>query len=115
MIINSREMMTDFVKNALDGKIPDIFAVYGKVDDNLANAIYEKSCGTLNVKDSYLELSANDLFHAKKHSVPIEEGDIELSLEDIIYSLVNIGKGNVEKAVQRKNGENIITISFSRY
>lgn len=54
------------------------------------------------MKDSYLELSANDLFHANKHSYAVEEGDIDLSLEDIVYSLENIEQGIVEKAIQRK-------------
>lgn len=114
IIIKSREMLIDFVRDAIEGNLPDVFAVYGKVEDILAKKIYKKSVSTLNVKGSYLELSANDLFHANKHSSAMEEGDIELSLEDIVYSLENIDKGIVEKAVQRKSGENVITISFRK-
>lgn len=114
IIIKSRVMLLNFVQDAIEGMLPDTFAVYGRVDEKLAKKINDKSLGMLNVKDSYLELSANDLFHANKHSYAVEEGDIDLSLEDIVYSLENIEQGIVEKAIQRKNGENVITISFPK-
>lgn len=114
IIINSRKMLANFVKDAVEGNLPDMFAVYGKVADSLANRIYEKSLGKLNAKGAYLELSANDLFHVNKHFTAIENEDIELTLDDILYSLENINRGVVEKAVQRKNGENVITISFKK-
>lgn len=114
IIIKNKEMLKNFVRDSLLGINQDMFAVYGKIDNELAERIYEKSLGTLNVKGAYLELSANDLFHANKHEKPIEEGDIELTLEDMIFSFVNLRNGIVEKAIQRKNGENSITISFKK-
>lgn len=54
------------------------------------------------------------MFHAYKHYIPIEKGDIELRVEDLIYSLENINEGIVEKAIKRKNGENSIIMSFKK-
>ena len=99
----------------MEGKASDKFAVYGKVSNKFAEAVYNVSEQKMDISGCYLELSANDLRHAyDKHKQAVEEGDVEMSFSDFVYAIKNINNGIVEKAATRKNGENKITVSIKR-
>ncbi len=112
IIIRNRSDLDVYIKNAIENDGLDQFAVYGKVSNELADKVYQKSGGRVDIHGFYKELSSSDLWHTyREHHIAKEEGDIDLTVEDIIKSVDTIDQFEVDKAVKRTDGRTTIELS----
>lgn len=114
VIISSRAELLGFIKQSIKGKLTNTMGVYGKVDERLAKEV-KRFDSNLNIEGMYLELSADDLRHAYKHSQTNDnyEDDMPLEWGDIIDSIEDVNRCDVERIEHHPNGR--VAIHLSKY
>lgn len=113
LIISSDSEFEDFIRESIKGK-PDNMVAYGKVESKLVESVKEASNNEINISNYYLELLSNDVKHAyDEHSIAKEDGDLDMSVEELIDTLKNVNNGEVINAIKYKNGDQRIMLSFS--
>lgn len=132
IILTSANQIKQFILNAIDKKLSSNTTVaYGKVNDRLADDIFQISKGKIVVNDNYLELIPDNLQHAyEEHHIAKQAGDIDLSRSDfekipeyldsyteIVYA-IEYASGKVGVCVSKRlqNGRVLLieTVSKSR-
>lgn len=82
-ILENQAEIEDFIGSAIYGNQEGKIKAYGKVGSRLAEEVFNKSDGKIDISGRYLELPGNDLKHAwTEHRLPKREGDIPLSEQD---------------------------------
>ncbi|WP_283673052.1 peptidoglycan DD-metalloendopeptidase family protein [Butyricicoccus sp. Marseille-Q5471] len=121
-IIKTTEEMKDFIDASVKGDNQGTIKAFGRVNDRLANAVYEASDGKIDIRGRYMELGADDVKHSfAGHTSAKQAGDIPLSKQDY-YSIpeylndfddilqIKVGKNAVSFQVGKQiNGHSIIT------
>ncbi|MGN0979728.1 MAG: hypothetical protein ACI4PT_05285 [Candidatus Avoscillospira sp.] len=73
-ILTNTSAIRDFIKTAIDRKIPETIKAYGKVGKNMASDVASVSEGKTNINGYYLELDSNRLAHLSDHIK--DDGDV---------------------------------------
>ena len=111
MVISTDAEFESFVKKAVEGN-PNAMVAYGKVDDALAQQVKEKSNSQIDIENAYLELLSDDVQHAyREHAAAKEPGDMDMSVDDLIYALKNVNQAEVVSARQYKDGGQRVTLA----
>ena len=112
MVISSDAEFEAFVKGAVEGN-PNAMVAYGKVEENLAKQVKEKSGSTINIDGAYLELLSGDVKHAyTEHAQAKEPGDMDMSIEELIDALKNVNQSEVVSAKRHKGGDQRVTLAM---
>ena len=112
MIISSDAEFDSFVTKSIEGD-PDNMVAYGKVDNQLAEKVKDKSYSQIDITDAFLELFSNDIQHAyREHSTAKEEGDLDMSVDDLKYALKNVNTAEVVSAKTYKDGAKRVTFAI---
>ena len=112
MIVSTDAEFDSFVKKSVEGNHNEMVA-YGKVDESLAKQVKEKSNSQIDIADAYLELLSDDLQHAyREHSEAKEPGDLDMTVDDLIYALKNVNQSEVISARQYKDGGQRATLAI---
>lgn len=111
MVISSDADFEAFVKESIDGK-RNVMVAYGKVEENLAQQVKEKSDSMIDVSGAYLELLSDDIHHAyREHEHAKEPGDLDMAVDELIYALRNVNQSEVVSARQFKDGAQRVTLA----
>ena len=132
LILTSENEITEFIDNAIDRRLESNHTVaYGKVNERLAQEVFNVSNGKIKINDNFLELIPDNLQHAyEQHSIAKQDGDIDLgrtdferipeyldSYTEVVYA-IKYSSGKVGVCVSKKlpNGRILLieTVSKSR-
>ena len=132
IVLTSDSEITEFIDKAIDKRLESNLTVaYGKVNDRLAQDVFDVSDGKIVINDNYLELIPDNLQHAyEQHSMAKQDGDIGLdrtdfekipeyldSYTEVVYA-IKYSSGKVGVCVSKKlpNGRILLieTVSKSR-
>ena len=111
-ILTNVKEVREFIKAAINGKVPNTIKGYGKVGKNMAADIAAESNGTIDVDGYYLELDSNRLAHLSDHikddgdprNIPLTE-EQAMSLTEYIDNY-----DDVLGAVTKKDGSTRIIL-----
>ena len=132
LILTSESEITEFIDKAIDRRLESNHTVaYGKVNERLAQDVFDVSNGKIKINDNFLELIPDNLQHAyEQHSIAKQDGDIDLgrtdferipeyldSYTEVVYA-IKYSSGKVGVCVSKKlpNGRILLieTVSKSR-
>ncbi len=112
MIVSTDAEFDSFVKRSIEGSHNEMVA-YGKVDDLLARQVKKISNSQIDIADAYLELLSDDIKHAyNEHYKAKEPGDLDMTVDDLIFALKNVNQSEVVSARQYKDGAQRATLAI---
>lgn len=111
-ILTSKEELQAFVDNAfLHGDNDYTRAIIMRVSDRTVSAIRNMSQDQIKPYDSYWEIDANHIFHAKKHLNAIGKTDLPMTSIEFADLLTRLNECEVFSAVRNSNGAAKVQIS----
>ncbi len=112
IILSSRKDLYNYIKNSINTNDNQIVA-YAKTNSSLRNQIIKKSNNSIDIANTYLELSSDDIRHTiSEHQIAKENEDMNMSIEEFVYALENIENGEVLQATIHQSGDRRIVIAI---
>ncbi len=104
IIISNEQELRGFVADSIRLKITGKTVGYGRVGNELADKVYNKSNGKVDIHNYFLELTSDDLYHSYKgHLVAKKVGNIPMYEEDIVNALLRVNSAEVENIEYHKD------------
>lgn len=112
IIISSDKEFDSFVRDSISGK-RNLMVAYGRVDDTLAAQVKEISNSKVNIEGAYLELLSDDVYHTfHGHEKAKAPGDLDMSVDDLLYALKNVNKSEVVSVHRYDDGRRRIILAM---
>ena len=112
IILTSRKDLYNYIQKSINTSDNQIVA-YAKTNSLLRNQIMEKSNNSIDITNTYLELSSDDIRHTiSEHQIAKENEDMNMSIEEFVYALENIENGEVLQATIHQSGDRRIVIAI---
>lgn len=112
IILSSRKDIYNFIQSSITNSKNHI-AAYAKTNPSLRNQIMTKSNNKIDISNTYLELSSDDIRHTiYEHQMAKDNQDMNMSIEEFVYALENIENGEVLQATIHQSGDRRIVIAI---
>ena len=113
IIVSNVQELKDFVSKAIRLEITGKTVAYGRVSSDLADKVYAESNGNVDIHGYFLELVADDLYHAfDSHKVAKKPGNLPMSEKDLLGALLRINTAEVENIEYHKDNRTDVKLSL---
>ena len=113
IIISNEEELREFVHGAITGNVRGKTVAYGRVSSKLADAVYEKSQGNIDIHGYFLELVADDLHHSfDEHEVPKKKDNLPMSEGELVDALIRVNSSELIQIEYHKDNTKDLMLSL---
>lgn len=111
--ISSKEKLTDYVRKAVELNADAISVPYMKVSNAFADRLLEEFDGTVNAHGMFWQLNEENLYHSfVEHNKAKNNGDLDMSLEQLVDGLERINDGIIIRKIVNKDGTKKFTLAL---